>query len=395
MLARNMKVRQGLGSRPWIVAAGIAGLLALSACGSSGGGSSASSAASASSSATSASSSATSASSQTAAGALAALAVKQPTPAIPALADKPPAGKTVGLIWCTVPTCLTQVSTLQQGISALGWHMKTFDFDVTQGPQAITAAFSRAIQAKPDYIIFPAVFPEATVQASLEQAKAAGITVAQITGTSWSPSLVLGCLDCNPEAIQTGVVATKVAQAAGADPKIGLITDPTLSAPAYILKGAETQAQAGGGSVTEVSVSLQDTPAQNNATVISYLQSHPDTQYLISALDELTIGLPAALKQAGLAGKVKLILSNGVTSSDLGLLSSGQVTALVLNEVQMSSWRALDLLVRTAAHEQIPASLTSPVGWVQAVTPSTASSLSSELQAPSYEQAFLSAWHAG
>ena len=43
------------------------------------------------------------------------------------------------------------------------------------------------------------------------------------------------------------------------------------------------------------------------AKVIAYLQAHPETDYVWGAFGNLTLGVPQAIKTAGLSEKVKVV----------------------------------------------------------------------------------------
>ena len=56
--------------------------------------------------------------------------------------------------------------------------------------------------------------------------------------------------------------------------------------------------------------------------VVSYLRAHPDTNWVVFSVDAASVGLPAALKAAGLTDKVKFAGASG-TVENLGYIEQG------------------------------------------------------------------------
>src|SRR5262249_13029155 len=75
-----------------------------------------------------------------------------------------------------------------------------------------------------------------------------------------------------------------------------------------------------GASVSELDIALADI-ANANTTIVSYARAHPNVKYIAASTDGVTIGLPAALKAAGLSDK---IVGQGATPTNIQYLHSGQ-----------------------------------------------------------------------
>ncbi len=315
-----------------------------------------------------------------------------PAPALPALPKTPPTGVKVDLLVCNIPGCGQIFSSNAAAAKALGWSLKTISWNLAGGPSSLNVAFAQAIQDDPDYIIWIDAFPHSTIDKSLTAAKAAGIGLIGYGGAMGPP--LLNCLGCENQYRGVGATTMKIAQATTKDPNVAVVLQPGLAGPTEQLEGAQAQAKAAGGTVAPINISTSNTQQQNDQAVVSYLQRHPQTQYVVTPIDAWAQGLPTALKQAGLAGHVKLILGLMSIPADIALITSGQAYAGVAAELQMGAYRALDTVGGDAAHLAIPKSLVDPVGWQQVVTKANATSLDPKtLQAPTYEQAFFRAWH--
>lgn len=77
--------------------------------------------------------------------------------------------------------------------------------------------------------------------------------------------------------------------------------------------------------------------------VVSDLQQHPETNVAVFGTDEVQIGLPAALKAAGIEIKT---LGYGATPTNLQYLEEGKETAVLSNDPLMLGWTAIDEAAR-------------------------------------------------
>ena len=86
--------------------------------------------------------------------------------------------------------------------------------------------------------------------------------------------------------------------------------------------------------------------------IVSDLQANPDTNVVVGANSEQMIGLPAALKTAGL--KVDTIGGAG-SPVTLQYLKDGQQTADVALDLPVLTWSMIDAAVRGATGQQLGA----------------------------------------
>ena len=93
--------------------------------------------------------------------------------------------------------------------------------------------------------------------------------------------------------------------------------------------------------------------------IVAYLRAHSDVKYIVMSTDSLTIGLPAALKAAGLNTKVKIV-GQGATATNLQYLRSGDQAVSVAFPFYESMMMMLDAVVRHAAGKPIVPSTTPP-----------------------------------
>ena len=311
------------------------------------------------------------------------------------LTKRPPTGKTVAWVFCTLPSC--QANAAAPAAAQLGWKFDLYAFDLTKGPAAMAEAFDRAIAAKPDYIGFPGIFPDAVVAKQLSDAKAANIPVVKITGDTSAESAVVSCVQCTPQRSFTGKLQADIALAdAGTKTSIAYAYDPVINGivQSYTGAGAEVKRNGAGSKFAGVQISVFAPPATTAQVIVNYLRRHPDVKYLLAGIGDPMTAVPNALKSAGLSKKVKLIYS-APQAGDMAQLRSGFQFATVADENIIAHWRAIDALAHISVGEEAP-KLSGPMTWHQIITSTTARKYGTAApQAPGFQQSFFRSWRVG
>ena len=219
------------------------------------------------------------------------------------------AGKTVGYIPVAMGFDLTQgwYDGLRKGLEPSGIKVELRDpnWNTNAGAQAFTAL----IAEKPAVIVVHN--PDVQTYAKLiKKAEAEGIYVVQINMRSAQPSTVFVGADW----VEIGERDTAaVAQACkGKSNKIAIVQGaPTAAASAYTLKGVENML-AKNPQLKVVSNQAADwDAAKAKALTQTVLKQHPDMCGIVGFWDGMDIGTAAAIKEAGLTGKVFLATSGG------------------------------------------------------------------------------------
>ena len=352
-------------TRPGCVLAVAFAVIALAACGSSKSSSAAHSTSSAASAGTThsstpatttqASSTPTSATTTTTASSSAVAAAEanyaryRQLPAslnIPPVGKPIPSGKHVVFISCPVASCEIGYEGVQQAIKPIGWTAQKVDYGNT--PETFISAWQQALNFHPNVIVCFASFPLTVVQSELAQAKQQGVIVLT-AGASGYPVGGASPVTANvngPVTFNTlGHIYADVAiQAAGGPPKIALAIDPTIPVWGPIIQGFKDGIQSAGGQFNQLTMKLGDIGNALPGEIVTYLQAHPGTQYLLLTLDAMITGLPQAMKAAGITN-VKLI--TGTTDTpDIPLLQDGTEFASVTVEQYQAMWRLIDCGIR-------------------------------------------------
>ncbi|HVZ43493.1 MAG TPA: sugar ABC transporter substrate-binding protein [Ramlibacter sp.] len=270
------------------------------------------------------------------------------------------AGKTVGFIPVAMGFDLAEgwFAGLKAQLEPAG--MKVVVRDPNWNTNAGAQAFSALIAEKPAVIVIHN--PDVQTYAKLiKQAEDAGIYVVQINMRSTQPSTAFvgaDWVDVGEHDAQAVVDACK-----GKSNKIAIVQGaPTAAASAYTLKGVEN-VLAKNPQVKVVSNQAADwDAAKAKALTQTVLKQHPDLCGIVGFWDGMDIGTAAAIKEAGLTGKVFLATSGGgeqkgacdqVKSGAFDLDISYDVPTQASNMAAMIKWLVQGGLKPGAAKQNI------------------------------------------
>jgi ribose transport system substrate-binding protein len=218
-------------------------------------------------------------------------------------------GKTVAYVPVAMSFDLAQgwLAGLKKELEPLGVKIVVRDpnWSTNAGAQAVTTLISE----KPDVII--AHNPDVQTYAKLlQKAEQSGIDVVQINmGSSYRTSAFVGAdwVEVGEKDVTAVVEACK-----GKSNKIAIMQGQlSAAASAYTLKGVEN-ILAKHPEITVVSSQAADWDAAKAKGIAqTVLKQHPDLCGMVGFWDGMDIGTAAAIKEAGLTGKVFLATSGG------------------------------------------------------------------------------------
>lgn len=312
-----------------------AAALAVTACGSSG---------------TSSTASRTSASSSvelTTADKLAAQWAQRPTqiPVSEPIGKPIPTGKRIDFINCGVTACTSLYKNLSDAAKTLGWTVKQIN---TQGtPESVQAAWKQAVNDKPDAVVASG-FPRAVFAQQLKQLQQMKIPVVESSTDDVEGGgidLILSKpKDLGPEG---QILASWITKDSG-----GKANTLYVDLPVYnILKPVREYFEqdyaklCAGCKLDKIDIPITAIGKDVPDRVVSYLRAHPDINYVAYSLGALNVGVPAALRQAGLANKVKLIVNVG-DAENYQYIASGQTHAAMAFSNVDQTWVWADALAR-------------------------------------------------
>lgn len=328
---------------PWRVAAAcvsVAALVSVAACSSSSSKKSSSSASGSSSSGT------TSGVNVAAAKATLAPYTTAPTtfPVTDPLPSKLPAGTKFVFLQCATPVCAGIGVFVQQAVKTIGGTITVLNAGSTA--QTSQAAVSSALSLKPDALLFGGSDP-ALFGPGLKAISDAGIKVVsiQVTKDVAPFGITFNYLGASLSQRNGKVLADWVIANKGAKANTVLYTLPGLDISAIVQSSfeAEMKANCSACKVRTVPIDLPAIGTTAPRTVVTDLQSHPDTNVAAFVGLQTAAGLPAALKAAGLSVTT---VGFGPTPGNLQDIKDGALTAGLAIDFPISVWTAVDAAAR-------------------------------------------------
>jgi ABC-type sugar transport system substrate-binding protein len=302
-----------------------------------------------------------------------------------------PTGKKVAFISCGVEACEIQGNIIKQAASDLGWTGSTIGTDGS--PEQLQHAFDTALRQGADAVILNAV-NRASVAKQIEKANEKGVPFVTCCSIEAEGNGILRNVGGPANSKQIG---EKLAAQIVADSN-GKANTLFVNISAFqILKALGDQFSSSYKgycpSCTYASLDIPATSLGKDAPdrIVSYLRSHPQVDYaVLSVSNALGAGLPAALKAAGLADKVKIVGQSGDTQTFQDL-QANNISSVVPFDYYAVDYLMLDSLARHFAG--VPVKEAQPPLWI--VTPENMPAQATEGLFPvveSYRDEFKKLW---
>src|SRR5215207_2076205 len=305
-----------------------------------------------------------------------------------------PAGKKVAFISCGVEACEIQGDIIKQGAADLGWSASTIGTDGS--PEQLQNAFKTALRQDADAVILNAV-NRASVAKQIEQAKAKGVAFVTASSVDKTGDGILANIADTKNSGRIGeLLAAKIVSDSRGDSNtlyVNISAFQILRALGDQFKSSyQKYCPACEYGAIDIPVTSLGRDAPDR--IVSYLRSHPQTNHVVlSVSNALGAGLPAALKAAGLADKVKLVGQSGDTLTFQDM-AAGNIESVVPFDYYAVDYLMLDALARHFAGA--PVQKDQPPLWI--VTPDNMPEQATEGLFPvveSYRDEFKKIWGTG
>lgn len=311
------------------------------------------------------------------------------------LTRKPPT-KTVGWVLPNVEATEVFTPKFQAAASALGWKLIAIPFD-SANPAAADAAMNQALSDGVNYIITSGL-PSASFPTALPKAKAAGVGVVEtnvVNEPGAAAKGIIGCMLCNSvQALWANTRANFITARSGGNANVLFVELPeypaTVLAEKYFAADMKQVCSRCTVSVFQGDITTFETSGLGSS-VASYLRAHPSINYVNFSFGEMVDGVPQALSQAGLAGKVKIVTADPDLATVQGIIS-GTVLGAPAYGVGEVPWAVMDFLARKSLGMNTGVSLHTPIPqWL--MTTGKVPSPAAEWQGPAtYQTQFKTLW---
>jgi ABC-type sugar transport system substrate-binding protein len=269
-------------------------------------------------------------------------------------------GKRVAFVPISMGFDLTQgwMAAVQRDADRLGYQLIIRDpnWSVDAGAQAL----EQLITEKPDIIIFHNNDMQAYAKL-VTRAMAAGINVIQVNlKTPVNGDFFVGA-DLYEQGVQELEAAAKLC-GPNTSQKIALIQGPVTSPPSEIGLAGIQEALKKHPGLTVVSTQAADWDASKaHAIASTVLKQHPDLCAIIGFWDNQDIGAAAAVREAGLTGKVNVVTAGGGNAeSACNNIANGSFTAYIKSDTRDQAHQLASAIQILLQEKPTPGS--SPVG---------------------------------
>jgi len=301
------------------------------------------------------------------------------------LAKAPSAGKTFFWLQCELPICDKIGGGVKAATKTAGWDFKSLVFKASDPGGGLESA----LQQKPDVIGITGI-PSAAIKSQLKAAAKAGVPVVTCSPGPEEPSAETYAAICSQTTGPDGENLAKWAiKDSGGDAHTVMVTIPSFPSLQTTVDGLNSTMKkyCTGCSTGELELTVDDLAGGQVASkLVAYLQSHPDTNYVVFNFADLEIGVPEALKGAGLDKNVKLI-GNGAGPQQFEALNkgNGMDAAWVAYPAVYEGWQLVDAALRVVDGGTVPDGYQKEIAALPSYIVDTAEG--AKALAPSYDYA--------
>lgn len=263
-----------------------------------------------------------------------------------------PTGKKIDFVVCPASACVQLKDSFVAGSEVLGWNVKELQSGESAGE--IQATWDQVVRDAPDAVVYSSI-TRAQFEPQLKQLEQADIpVVACCTNDEEGGAVKLVTAGIRDQSDPARLLAAWPISDTEGDTNSLLLT-----IPAYTILQAQTPVieESYKKWCPDCELDILDIPVQSVGKdvpnqVVSYLRSHPDINYVMSTLDSLNQGLPAALNAAGLGDDVKIV-GETPDPQNLQQVASGEQAATVAFPIYELGWIWNDALARIFTNQSV------------------------------------------
>jgi ribose transport system substrate-binding protein len=268
------------------------------------------------------------------------------------LAKKPPAGTTVGFLQCSTPICGLLSQIYAGAAKTMGVELAV----TKAGPSAaeLQSAVDSIAAKKPGAVILTPIEPD-VISGQLRKLDAAKVPTLANGLMEWQQYGIDGTMFNKSTAETAGkVLAAYAVKDKGDKADVVFYTTPELSFGPVMKASfnAEMKQLCPSCTVRNVDVGVATIGNQAPSRVVSDLQAKPDTNVAVFSTEEAAVGLPAAMRTAGLNGKVDVI-GYGPNPANLQDIKAGGLKAAFGLDLPVMAWSTLDEAARLMTGQQL------------------------------------------
>lgn len=327
--------------------------------------------------------------------ALAQAAVAEPTSIgidVP-LSATPPPGRKVAVVVCDLPPCTRVVNHVKDAGALLGWDVEGIQFDGS--PEDILEKFEFALSQGVDGIITSGV-PRSAYETAAQTAIEQGVPIVTLSvPDELAPPLISVISNEDTFNAIGKLLGAWVAADGGADSHAAIFILAPFDVHVSLGEGIKSELERLCATCSGEIVNTQVTDIGTTipSLSVSIIERSPETNYLIYADGSMAGGVVAALRDANLAGAVKIGGMNPGPAELQAILDGEQHVYLNLPE-QWLAWSALDALARHSVGDDPTAGMSATMP-TQLMVAGNVTGTDPPLGAVNQEELFKALWLVG
>jgi ribose transport system substrate-binding protein len=313
------------------------------------------------------------------------------------LSKTPDEGKNVYFLQCGVGICQAIGNEMDKAAALLKWNLHKVDLGTT--PEEIVSGWNTVLASspKPDAIITSGV-PTAVFQSQLDQAHEQGIPVVDYASANPAdPGIIFDVLPPEDNSTRGRLMADFVAADSDGKANTLLINIPDF--PVLVVQQEAFEKEyaevCDGCKFDSQDFSATDIGQAIPGAVVSYLQSNPDTNYVVVSFDDMGLGVAEAIEAAGLGDKVKMVAQSGSVSGVDNIVNDRVQVMTIPQGPGQVAFKVFDVLARQFNGDSLDADKANllPI-WIQ--TKDTITDPKTPWPGPpGFEDQFAALWQAG
>ena len=268
------------------------------------------------------------------------------------LAELPPAGTTVAFLDLGLPTTSAFYDYLVEAGEVLGIEVQRVQTGAS--PQEINAAMNTVVESRPDAVVDVALDP-ALWTPQLEALRDEGtviVPVSIVNGEDFGfDDAQIGQGAAGARENGKAIASALLAETDGEATNLVFYRVPEIPFTPLVLEGVEERLgeQCPDCELRVVDVSAAEIGSTAGNSIVSDLQAHPDTDAFIASVDELQMGLPAAMQVAGMD-----VPGMGTSPNPVNLqqIAEGQELGALATDFNMIAWLTMDRVARELAGQE-------------------------------------------
>jgi ribose transport system substrate-binding protein len=287
------------------------------------------------------------------------ITITQPLPKAPAKGTK------LGWLEGNFESITVITPGFEKAAKALGWDLVKFSYDPGNPPTA-NSAMQQAVQAGVNYIAITGIDSQVFGEA-LASAKAANIPVVEMDIAAEKDAAskgILACVACDAMVTQWGqLMSDWIIADSGGNANVVYVNIPeftSLSAEQQAVKDTFKN----DCSKCKVDV-LNSTIASFGAGTIaqeitSYIQSHPDVNYIYFGFGQMARGARDSMDAGGIGKNVKIVTADPDKVNAQNIID-GKESAGILLPVEGHAWYAVDAMTRHSTGADVNTTIDAPM----------------------------------